>query len=278
MNLKPQISNLKSPDPQAARTRAARLLALHAWLVYLFLYGPIAVLVVFSFNRSALVSRWDGFSWRWYIALWNDRGMQDGIRTSLIVAGITTLIATAVGTLAALAMSRPQPLRGKAVTLGLLYLPIIIPEIVIGAALLTFFSVSKWQVGLDTIVIAHVAFSVSYVAIVVKARLAGFDPSLEEAAMDLGAGRLGTFFRVKLPLMMPGVVAAALLVFTLSIDDYVITSFVTGSQSQTLPLLIASKVRVKSDLPVVNAAATVLLLMTIVLIVTSQWLLSERKR
>jgi spermidine/putrescine transport system permease protein len=245
--------------------------------VYLFLYGPIVILVLFSFNRSPLVSQWEGFSWRWYAALWNDRSMQDGIRTSLIVAALTTVIATGVGTLAALALSHTGRFRGKGATLGLLYLPIIIPEIVIGAALLTFFSVAKWEVGLDTVVIAHVAFSVSYVAIVVKARLAGFDRSLEEAAMDLGAGRFGTFFRVKLPLMMPGIVAAALLAFTLSIDDYVITSFVTGSQSQTLPLLIASKVRVKSDLPVVNAAATILLMMTVVLIVVSQWLMTERR-
>src|SRR5439155_14307209 len=126
--------------------------------------------------------------------------------------------------------------------------------------------VSRWELSLLTIVIAHVAFSISYVAIVVRARLAGFDRSLEEAAMDLGAGRLGAFLRVKLPLMMPGVAAAALLVFTLSIDDYVITSFVAGPQSTTLPLLIASKVRVKSDLPVVNAAATVLPAFTLLLI------------
>src|SRR5206468_5250563 len=155
---------------------------------------------------------------------------------------------------AALALSRPAPFPGKRLTTPLLYLPIIIPEIVIGAALLTFFGVTSWHLSMTTVVIAHVAFSVSYVAIVVKARLAGFDRSLEEAAMDLGAGKLGTFFRVKLPLMMPGVIAAGLLVFTLSIDDYVITSFVAGSQSQTLPLLIASKLHVKNDLPVVNAA------------------------
>ena len=123
----------------------------------------------------------------------------------------------------------------------------------------------------------HVTFSISYVAIVVRARLAGFDRSLEEAAMDLGAGPLGTFWRVKLPLMLPGIIASALLVFTLSIDDYVITLFVAGPQSQTLPLLIASKLHVKNDLPLVNAAATVLLVVTIVLIVVSQWLLSERR-
>ncbi len=254
----------------------SRLLALHALAVYLFLYGPIAILVLFSFNRSKYVSSWEGFSLRWYVALWNDDAMQACIRNSLIVGALATVIAATIGTLAAVAMAR-GPFRGKAATTGTLYLPIVIPEIVVGAALLTFFSVTQWGLSLLTVVIAHVAFSVSYVAIVVRARLAGFDRSLEEAAMDLGAGRLSTFIRVKLPLMMPGVIAAALLVFTLSIDDYVITSFVAGSQSQTLPLLIASKLHVKNDLPVVNAAATVLLLATILLIVIAQWLLSERK-
>jgi spermidine/putrescine transport system permease protein len=256
----------------------SRLLAIHAWLVYAFLYGPIVILVLLSFDRSKYSSIWEGFSWKWYVALWNDRQMLECMRISLIVAGLATGIATAVGVLAALAMSRGSRFRGHGATLSLLYLPIVTPEIVVGAAMLTFFAVSRWGLGLSAIVIAHVAFSVSYVAIVVKARLAGFDQSLEEAAMDLGAGRSGTFFRVKLPLMMPGVIAAALLVFTLSIDDYVITSFVAGSESQTLPLLIASKIHVQNDLPKVNAAATVLLALTIVLIVASQWLLSERKR
>jgi spermidine/putrescine transport system permease protein len=211
------------------------------------------------------------------VTLWNDDAMQACMQNSLIVGALATLMATVIGTLAALAMSRPGSFRGKAATSAALYLPIIIPEIVVGAALLTFFSFTSWHLSLLTVVIAHVAFSVSYVAIVVKARLAGFDRSLEEAAMDLGAGKIGTFFRVKLPLMMPGIIAAALLVFTLSIDDYVITSFVAGSQSQTLPLLIASKLHVKNDLPVVNAAATILLLLTVALIVTSQWLLAEKK-
>ena len=253
-----------------------RLLALHAACVYLFLYGPILVLVVFSFNRSKSVSTWEGFSLHWYAVLWNDEVMQECVRNSLIAGAVATSIATLIGTLAALSMSH-KDFRKTSATAALLYLPIIIPEIVIGAALLTFFSITHWHLSLLTIVIAHVAFSISYVAIVVRARLAGFDPSLEEAAMDLGAGRGGTFFRVKLPLMLPGVLAGALLVFTLSIDDYVITSFVAGPQSTTLPLLIASKLHVKSDLPVVNAAATVLLAVTIMLILVAQWLLSEKK-
>src|SRR5438309_1670874 len=168
-----------------ARKLSSRLLAAHAWLVYAFLYGPIAILVLFSFNSSKLISVWQGFSFRWYVALWNDDTMQECMRNSLIVGAIATVAATVVGTLAALALSRKgDAFRGKGATSALLYLPIIIPEIVIGAASLTFFSAAHWPRSLVTIGIAHVAFSVSYVAIVVRARLAGFDASLEEAAMD----------------------------------------------------------------------------------------------
>lgn len=259
----------KSPHP-------SRLLALHAWLVYIFLYGPIAILVIFSFNQSRTLSTWGGFSLHWYAELWKDDDIRKCIINSLIVGGIATVTATAIGTLAALAMARGRFI-GKTATSALLYLPIIIPEIVFGAALLTFFSVAQWELSLLTVILAHITFSVSYVAIVVRARLQGFDSSLEEAAMDLGAGRAGTFFRVKLPLMMPGIIAGALLVFTLSIDDYVITSFVAGTSSTTLPLLIASRLHVKSgNLPVINAAATVLLLFTVGLILISQRLLGSK--
>ena len=254
----------------------SRLLALHTLAIYLFLYVPIVIVVFFSFNRSRQVTLWEGFSWRWYVDLWNDQVMQACIQNSLIVAVAATVIATVIGTLAALAMSGERFI-GKRATAMLLLAPVIIPEIVVGASTLTFFSATHWHLSLLTVVIAHVTFSISYVVIVVRARLAGFDRSLEEAAMDLGATRLSMFWRVKLPLMAPGVIAAALLVFTLSIDDYVITSFVAGPQSITLPLLIASKLRVKSDLPVVNAAATVLLAFTIVLILVAQRLLRSKR-
>jgi spermidine/putrescine transport system permease protein len=274
------LSARSAKQKSMRRTRLTwkhRFLAIHAWAVYLFLYGPIAILVAFSFNRSRNVSTWEGFSWRWYAALFEADDMRAAIATSLAVGALATGFATVFGTLAAMAMGRGE-FRGKPATAALLYLPIIIPEIVLGAALLTFFAVARWHLSLWTIVIAHVMFSVSYVAIVVRARLAGFDRSLKEAAMDLGAGRLGTFGRVTLPLMMPGIVAGALLVFTLSIDDYVITSFVAGPESMTLPMLIASKVKLKSDLPVVNAAATLLLAFTIVLILVSQRLVGERRK
>jgi spermidine/putrescine transport system permease protein len=212
---------------------------------------------------------------QWYAELFRDALIREAVGNSLIVGGLATAIATVIGTLAALAMARYR-FPGKAATGALIYLPIIIPEIVLGAALVTFFGVCHWQLGLDTVVLAHVAFSISYVAIVVRARLAGFDAALEEAAMDLGAGPWGTFWRVKLPLMMPGIVAGALLVFTISIDDYVITSLVAGSNSTTLPLLIYSMLKTGVT-PKVNAVSTLLLLFTVVLIGVAQRMLRERK-
>ncbi len=168
----------------------------------------------------------------------------------------------------ALALGR-YAFRGQGATKSLLYLPIIIPEIVIGAALVTFFGVARFRLSLTTVVVAHVVFSISYVAIVVRARLSGFDRSLEEAALDLGARPLQTFVRVTLPLILPGIVSGALLAFTVSIDDYVITSFVAGVGATTLPLQIYSMLKVGVT-PEVNAVSTLLLAVTIALILIAQ--------
>jgi spermidine/putrescine transport system permease protein len=243
-----------------------------AGFVYLFLYAPILVLVIYSFNRSVQTAKWLGFTPRWYGQVLRDHELIESARNSLLVAGVTTLVATAVGTLAGLALARLGEKRGTA-TRGLLYLPIVIPEIVVGAALFTFFVSLQWELGFWTIVAAHVSFSVSYVAIVVRARLAGFDRTLEEAARDLGAGPAGVFWRVKFPLMLPGIVAGALLVFTLSIDDYVITSFVAGVK--TLPLLIYAKLKINAT-PETNAISTLLLAVTIAMIALAQWLVRKR--
>lgn len=245
-----------------------KALAAHTWLVYLFLYLPIAILIVFSFNEARQTARWEGFTVQWYGKLFANRLILQSVKNSLFVASITTVIATVIGTLAALAMGR-FGFRGKGATQAALFLPIIIPEIVLGAALVTFFGVVQLRLSIWTIVIAHVAFSISYVAIVVRARLAGFDRSLEEAAMDLGAGPLATFFRVTLPLILPGIVAGALLVFTISIDDYVITSFVAGAGSTTLPLQIYSMIKVGVT-PEVNAVSTLLLAFTVLMIIAAQ--------
>ena len=248
--------------------RRGRVLAAHAWLVYVFLYAPIGILVLFSFNRARQTAVWEGWTLDWYRRLAANELILSSVRNSLIVGVVSTAAATVIGTLVALALGRYE-FRGKGFTRNLLYLPIIIPEIVLGAALVTFFGVVAFRLSLWTVVMAHVVFSISYVAIVVRARLSGFDRSLEEAALDLGARPLQTFWRVTLPLITPGIVAGALLSFTISIDDYVITSFVAGVGATTLPLQIYSMLKVGVT-PEVNAVSTLLLAVTIVLIVVAQ--------
>jgi spermidine/putrescine transport system permease protein len=264
-NVKSQMSNVGSGLAGVLRTYAA--------LVYLFLYAPIVVLIIYSFNASVQTARWLGFTPRWYAKVLRDHELIESAWNSLLVAGVTTLVATIVGTLAGLGLARLKANRGSA-TKSLLFLPIVIPEIVVGAALFTFFVSVEWELGFWSIVVAHVSFSVSYVAIVVRARLAGFDRTLEEAARDLGAGPLGVFWRVKFPLMLPGIVAGGLLVFTLSIDDYVITSFVAGIK--TLPLHIYAKLKINAT-PETNAISTLLLAVTIGLIAVATWLVRPRK-
>ncbi len=258
------------PPVERARPFAWERLALatHTALVFLFLYAPILVLVVFSFNAGKQTALWEGFTLDWYAKLAGNSLLLKSVKNSLLVAGLTTVVATVFGTMAALALGRFE-FRGKAATQAALYLPIIIPEIVIAAALVTFFGAVHLRLSFWTVVVAHVAFCIPYVAIVVRARLSGFDRSLEEAALDLGAGPVTTFFRVTLPLIAPGIVAGALLVFTISVDDYVVTSFVAGVGATTLPLQIYSMLKVGVT-PEVNAVSTLLLAVTVVLIVVAQ--------
>ena len=246
------------------RTNRRRGLAAYTWLVYLFLYAPIGILVLFSFNRARQTAMWEGWTLDWYRSLVDDDLILASVKNSLVVGLVSTAIATVVGTLVALALGRHR-FRGEGSTRALLYLPVIIPEVVLGAALVTFFGVLTMRLSLLTVIIAHVVFCVSYVAIVVRARLSGFDRSLEEAALDLGARPLQTFWRVTLPLILPGIVSGALLVFTVSIDDYVITSFVAGVGATTLPLQIYSMLKVGVT-PEVNAVSSLLLFVTIVMI------------
>jgi ABC-type spermidine/putrescine transport system permease subunit II len=242
----------------------------YAWIVFAFLYVPILALVAISFNAGKSQAVWQGFSWRWYTAALHNERILDCVKSSAIVASVTAVVATIIGTLAGLALAKRFPGRGP--TAGLVLLPIVIPEIVLGVSLLTFFvPVMGWQPSPWTLMIAHVVFSLSYVAVVVRARLAGFDRTLEEAARDLGAGPLGVFWRVKFPLMLPGVVAGALLAFTVSVDDYVITSLVYPPGWQTLPLYIYSEVK-RGVTPEVNAVSTMLLAGTVVVILAAQWL------
>lgn len=244
-------------------------------LVYIFLYAPIVVLVVLSFNSSRFSTIWQGFTSRWYELAWRDAELIASLRVSLIVGFATTVLATIIGTSAAIALTRYR-IRFKGAAVGLVFLPVIIPEIVIGFATAGLFGTLGVTFGLSTIVAAHVAFSISYVVFIVRARLANLDPSLEEAALDLGATRWQTFLRVTLPLILPAVTSAALLVFTLSLDDYVITSFVAGPGSATLPLKIYSMVKTGVT-PEINAISTILLAVTLVLIFVSDRLASGRQ-
>lgn len=249
------------------------ILAFLAAGVFLFLYVPIIVLMVYSFNENRFVSTWTGFSTQWYAVLFQDSQMGSAFRLSLWVGGWSTVISTILGTLAALAMERYR-FRGKLAFDGILYLPIIIPDIAMALSTLLFFVIMGIALSRNTILIAHVAFNIAFVAIIVRARLANMDDDLEEAAADLGANEWITFRRITLPLLMPGIVAAALLAFTLSIDDFVISFFVAGPGSTTLPVRVYSMIRFGLS-PEVNAVSTLMFVGSTILVVIS--LLAQRR-
>jgi spermidine/putrescine transport system permease protein len=252
-----------------------RALFLFAGLIYLFFYAPIFVMVFFSFNESRSTQVWGGFSIQWYGELLQDQSVLDAFRTSMIVGVSATAIATVIGTLTALALTRHR-FRGKTFADSTIYAATVMPEIVVGVSLLVFFVAIQFPLGIMTIIIAHVAFTISFVTIVVRARLSGMDRSIEEAAQDLGANPIQTFLRVTLPLILPGVMAGALLAFTLSFDDFVITFFVSGVGSSTLPLKIYSMVKFGPS-PVINALSTVVLVATMILIFGGSRILARKE-
>lgn len=251
------------------------ILGTNSLLVFGFIYLPILILIIFSFNDTRSVAVFTGFSTEWYTRLAHNRELLDAARNSLLVALITTIAATVIGTLTALAMERYR-FRMRTSFDANLYLPIVIPEIVMGIALLLFFNQALFPflqnlfgiratTGLHTITISHIAFDIPFVYVIVRARLADFDRSLEEAAADLGADEWQTFQRVTLPLLMPGIIGGALLAFTLSLDDYLITVFTKGVREQTMPLYIYSLVR-RGVTPEINALSTTLLIGSIGLV------------
>jgi spermidine/putrescine transport system permease protein len=244
--------------------RVPKWLLATSGLVYLFLHLPILVLTIFSFNDSKFSVEWQGFTLRWYQRLLERPDILDGLKASLVVGVAATVISTVLGTMLALALGRHQ-FRGRRMVEGFLYLPVVTPEIVVGISLLILFALLQFPLGLTTITIAHVAFCISFVVIIVLARLKGMDRHLEEAALVLGADELTTFRRVTLPQLWPGIFAGALLAFTMSFDDFVITSFVSGSGSSTLPLVVYGMVR-RTIEPSINAISTIILLVTAVLI------------
>jgi spermidine/putrescine transport system permease protein len=248
--------------------QSSRSLALYAAAAYAFLYLPLIVLAVFSFNSSRF-TKWEGFSLHWYQAALSDRTLLESAWNSLLIAVFATILSTAAGTLCAYALWK----RGSRWISTSLYVSLVTPEIVTGVSLLALFQIVfrtlHLQLGIHTVVLAHVSFCLVFVVMVVLARLRTMDATLEEAAMDLGATQLQAFTEVTLPLLIPGVTAAALLAFTTSLDDYVITSLVAGVDSETLPMVIYGMAR-RGVNPEVNAISTLIVFGLGVLILLSQ--------
>ncbi|GEO99291.1 ABC transporter permease subunit [Methylobacterium haplocladii] len=240
-----------------------------------FLYAPIVVLIVYSFNDSRLVTVWGGFSTRWYGVLFADAPLLASALVSLEVATLSAAIAAALGTLAALALDRHGRFSGRGAFTGLLYAPMVMPEVITGLSLLLLFVGLDVERGVSTIVIAHATFGTGFVAVVVGARLKGLDRSLEDAAADLGAGPLRVFCSVTLPLIAPALAAGFLLAFTLSLDDLVIASFVSGPGATTLPMRLYSQVRLGVN-PEINAASTLLIAAVSLVVLGASWLSARR--
>jgi spermidine/putrescine transport system permease protein len=235
-----------------------------SFLVYLFLHLPLIVLVVFSFNKSKYGVSWVGFTWDWYRRLAEREDILNGLRASMIVGVVATITSAVFGTLIALAVARHR-FRGRTALEAFLYVPLVTPEIVVGISLLILFVLLGFPLGITTITIAHIAFCISFVVVVVLARLQGMDEHLEEAAMTLGADEITTFWKITVPLLWPGIISGSLLAFTMSFDDFVITSFVSGTGSSTLPIVVYGMVR-KNIEPSINAISTIILVATSVLI------------
>jgi ABC-type spermidine/putrescine transport system permease subunit II len=252
-----------------------RWLTLYAVIVYIFLFAPIVVLIIFSFNDSKRNFQWRGFTLEWYPTLFGNQALIDALFVTLRLAAVVVVISTLVGTLLGLALARVR-FRGRAATETLLLLPMVTPEIIMGLSLLIFFFAAfGWRGSFTQLALAHVTFCISFVAIVVRARAAGMNPQLEEAARDLGASALGAFRYVTLPLIAPAVLSGALLAFALSFDDYVVTTFNAGVGSSTLPLYIYGKVKFGVT-PEINAISTIIVAVTAVAVLVA-WRVGSRR-
>ncbi|MFB9307876.1 spermidine/putrescine transport system permease protein [Agromyces hippuratus] len=264
----PTTTAMREIEP-SARPRAVRKprgILVPLWLGYVFLYLPILIVVIMSFNASENLFVWKGFSLRWYPELFADEKIMQGLGNTLIVATGATAIATVLGTLLAYGIqhyTRGGLIRAFAIA------PAILPDLLLGIGLLTLFSLASVTLGLHSVILAHGVFATAFVTAIVLARMANLDPSLEEASRDLGAGAVRTFMRVTLPQLAPGIVAGALLAFTLSIDEFVIAFFTTAPTQPTLPIVIYSMVRFGVT-PEVNALATILLLVSVVTVIAAQ--------
>jgi putrescine transport system permease protein len=244
-------------------------------LGFSFLYLPIVLLIIFSFNESRLVTVWAGFSTKWYVSLLSNKGLLDAAWVTLRVGLIAATVATVLGTLAAIALTRYTRFRGRVLFTGMVYAPLVMPEVITGLSLLLFFVAVGLDRGFVTVTLAHISFTMCFVAVVVQSRLLTFDRSLEEAAMDLGATPVRTFFQVTLPIIMPAIISGWMLAFTLSLDDLVISNFTSGPGATTLPMKIYSQVRLGVT-PEINAVCTILIAIVAVGVIVAS-LLNKRR-
>jgi putrescine transport system permease protein len=227
-------------------------------LGFAFLYLPIVLLVIFSFNASKLVTVWGGFSTKWYVSLFHNQGLMDAAWVTIRVGLISATVATVLGTLGALALTRYTRFHGRVLFSGMIFAPLVMPDVITGLSLLLLFVAVDLDRGFFTVTLAHITFTMCFVAVVVQSRLITFDRSLEEAAMDLGAPPVKTFFQITLPVIAPAIVSGWMLAFTLSLDDLVIASFTSGPGATTLPMKIYSQVRLGVT-PEINAVSTILI-------------------
>jgi len=251
---------------------------LGGWTIvfFIFLYLPIVVLVFYSFNANRMVMNWGGFGIDCYLKAFENDDIQKAVWNTLIVATVSTIFATAIATIGALVLARGGNFRGKTVSLGLITLPLMVPEIVTAVAVLIFFSAIGMNWGLGNVIIAHITFCIPFAFMPIRARLEGMDTSMEQAARDLYASEWETFRYVTVPLLMPGIVAGAMLAFVISMDDFIITLMVGGAGSTTLPVYIYSMIR-RGLTPEINAVCTVLLFFSIA-IVTAYWVVSKKSQ
>ncbi len=248
-----------------------------------FLYVPMILLVLYSFNNSRIVAIWGGFSTKWYVSLFQDEDIWEAVALSLKIATVNACFATILGTLAGLALVRFGRFKGRTLFSGMISAPLVMPEVITGLSLLLLFiwlqTVIGWpsERGFTTITIAHITFSMAYVAVIIQSRLAGMAQDLEEAAQDLGAKPLRVLTDITLPLLAPGMLAGWLLSFTLSLDDLIIASFVTGPGSTTLPILIYSRIRLGLR-PDINALATIIILVVAIGVLLAGYLMLRQQR
>ncbi len=237
-------------------------------LVMIFLYIPILILIIFSFNNSKIVAGWKGFTLKYYLLLFQNEQIKLAFQHTVMIALTSTLVSTILGVLAALGLENKR-FKGRKVLRALVYVPLIMPDILMGVSLALLFNFLRVGTGMLTVFIAHVTFCLSYTVIVIQSRLEGFDYSLVEAAMDLGAKPWLIFWKVKFPLMVPGIVAAALLAFTLSIDDFIITFFTSGRGFDTLPIYVEGAIR-RGTITTINALSTLMVGFTLLLVITTK--------